>query len=225
MATLKTRPASVSNSWEDVVKHAAPLAFSLLSAIGLTILTYIIFLIVFTVFSAIGGGSHTDLGASLGLFFGSISAIPTYILSALFSVLVYIIPALYFERGEVISFSLVLQVLRENFLRYLLAGVLFGVAFLVGTMFCILPGIAVLATLPIYINKVYNTNMSLPQAFSSSFSAVFQGQGWSFIGIQFLGFIAYMVISVCTCNLVAIVALPILCFYMQNVAYNKGLVS
>ena len=225
MTALKTRPASLSNSWEDVKKHAAPLALTLLSTLILTGLTGLIFFIVASIFTAIGGGSYSDLGPTLGLFFGSISALPVYLLATMIGMLVYIIPALYFESGEVITFSSALQVLKGNILRYLLAGVAFFAAFLIGTFLCFVPGVAVMLTLPVFTNKIYNTEMSIPEALSSSFSAVFKGQGWSFVGVEILGVIAVQFISFCTCGLGMIVALPILCFYLQNVAYNKGLVS
>ena len=225
MTMLKTRPASLSNSWDDVKKHVGPLAFTYLSTIVLSIVGLIIYFVVSLIFTAIGGGEYSDIGLALGLFFGSISALPVYILFMMISMFFYVIPALYFDRGEVISFSSALQELRSKFVRYFLAGLLFFAAYLIGLLLCLLPGFAVALTLPVYVNKIYNTNLSIPEAFSSSFSAVFKGQGWSFVGVEILGIILVQIVSLCTCGLGVIVAVPLFCFYLQNAAYNKGLVS
>ena len=225
MTLLKTRPASLSNSWDDVKKHVGPLALTYLATIVLSVAALIVYFVVSLIFTAIGGGQYSDIGPALGLFFGTISSLPIYALVMMISMFFYIIPDLYFERGEVVSFSLALQELRAKFARYLLAGVFFFVAYIIGMLLCLLPGIAVALTLPVYVNKIYNTNLSIPEAFSSSFSAVFTGQGWSFVGIEILGIILIQVVSLCTCGLGVVVAVPLFCFYSQNAAYNKGLVS
>jgi len=47
----------------------------------------------------------------------------------------------------------------------------------------------------------------------------------SFVGIQILVAIVALIIAICTCGLGALVVVPMLTFYIQNVAYNKGVIS
>ena len=225
MTTLKTRPASLSNSWEDVKKHAKPLAFALLATLALSVIDFIVYFIVSMIFTALFGGEYSDFGALFGAVFGHVASLPIYIVACMSGMLVAIIPALYFEGGEVVSFSSAVAKIRDNFMRYLLAGIFFNVMATVGFLFCILPGIAISLTLPIYVNKIFNTNLSILEAFSASFSAVFKDQGWSFVGIQIVGSIAVGFVGVCTCLFGLLIAVPMYTFYMQNLAYNKGLVS
>ena len=225
MTALKMRPASLSGSWEDVKKHAAPLALSLLAVLLMIAIDYILYLIISAIFTAIFGGEYSESGILFGVIFGQIGTLPTTILAQIASVFVMIIPALYFESGDVITFSSVLDKVRKNFIRYLLAGIFFNVVTIIGFVLCVLPGIAVGLTLPVFINKITNTDMPILEAFSSSFSVVFKGQGWSFVGIQILTAISVAIFGVCTCFLGFIVAVPMSSFYLQNLAYNKGLVS
>ena len=61
---------------------------------------------------------------------------------------------------------------------------------------------------------------------ASSFSAVYKGEaGWSFVGVQILAYLCVIVISICTCGIGALVALPVSTFYVQHSAYSKGMVS
>jgi uncharacterized membrane protein len=110
--------------------------------------------------------------------------------------------------------------------RYLLAGILFTIAAVVGTLFCVLPGIAVLLITPVYVNKIFTTEMSIFDAFSSSFQAVFRSEhGWAFVGIQVLAGLVVIVVSVCTCGLGILVAPPMASFYVQNAAYRQGVLT
>ena len=225
MSSLKARSLSLSACWDDVKSHAGALALTYLLAIALGGAAIIVFFVLNFMFTAIGGGPYSDVGPILGLFFGSIGALPVYILVCLVGILFYAIPALYFESGEVITFANAFDVLKGNVVRYILAGFFFVVVTSIGLAICFLPGIAVALTMPVYVNQIFNTNKSIFEAFSSSFSFVFKGQGWSFIGTQVLAMFVLQVVSFCTCGFGGLVALPVFCFYLQNAAYNKGLVS
>jgi hypothetical protein len=223
--SLKSRPATVGGAWEDLSKHGGAVALTFLSLFFVSGIAYVIFYVLFAIFMNIGGGPYSNNGFLVGALFGGIGAMPPYILSCLVGVLFIAIPAIYFSKGEPVTFPEAVGVLRERPGRYLMAGILFAVASSVGSVLCYVPGIAVMLTAPVYVNLIFNTDRPIMDAFGASFSAVYQGQGWSFVGAQILAAIIFMVVTVCTCGLGGFVALPMLCFYLQNLAYNKGLVA
>ena len=110
--------------------------------------------------------------------------------------------------------------------RYLLAGILFTVVFVIGLLVCILPGVAVALVAPVYVSKIFTTDMAILDAFSSSFQAVYRSaNGWTFIGIQLLAIVVMVVVSICTCGLGILVAPPVAHFYVQNAAYRQGVLT
>ena len=107
-----------------------------------------------------------------------------------------------------------------------LAGVLFSVVAAIGFVLCILPGVAVMLVMPIYVNRIFLTDLPITDAFAASFQAVFRSpNGSDFLGIELLAWVLVVVVSVCTCGLGALVAVPVSTFYLQNAAYHKGLIS
>lgn len=111
-------------------------------------------------------------------------------------------------------------------LRYVLAGILFGVLVSIGSLFCALPGVAVSLVAPVYINRVVASDQSITDALSGSFRAVYSSpHAMSFIGVQLLAGLVAGIVSACTCTLGILVVVPMLTFYIQNVAYNKGVIS
>jgi hypothetical protein len=108
----------------------------------------------------------------------------------------------------------------------LATGILPSLAIVGGLLVCFIPCILVCLTMPVYINKIFATEMSVLDAFASSFSAIYKsGKGWTFVGIQLLVGICIVIASLCTCGLGALIAAPAGIFYVQHTAYNKGLVS
>ena len=223
--SLKARQASIGNAWEDLTKHGGAFALTYLTIIAISFFSGVLFFIISGIFTQIGGGSYSDSGPIVGLVFGQIGTLPLYLISNLVSVLFVAIPAVYFSREEPISFGAAVRILKSKPGRYLMAGILFFVAYLLGIIFCIVPGLAVLLVTPIYVNKVFNTDLPVLDAFSSSFSVVFKGEGWSFVGVQILTGIIVAISTVCTCGVGALFAMPMAAFYLQNVAYNKGLLT
>jgi multisubunit Na+/H+ antiporter MnhG subunit len=47
----------------------------------------------------------------------------------------------------------------------------------------------------------------------------------NFVGIEILAWLLVALVSICTCGLGALVAVPVSSFYLQNAAYHKGLIS
>ena len=151
--------------------------------------------------------------------------IPFTILSSLVSVLFSAVPAQYFDSGEVISPETAVATLLKRLWRYVLAGFFFFLLTLFGFLFCIVPGIVISFVMPIYVNRIFLTDQPIPDAFAASFQAVYRSaNGLSFVGIQLLVLIVVAIVTVCTCGLAGLVAIPMGNFYIQNVAYSKGLV-
>lgn len=223
--SLKARQASVGNAWEDLKKHGAALALTYLTLIVIGVVTFVVYLVISAIFTQIGGGNYSDSGPVLGMLFGQIGILPLSLISNLVSILFIAIPAVYFSSEEPVTFGAAVHSLKSKPGRYLIAGILFFAAYFLGLVFCVIPGLAVLLVMPIYVNKVFNTDLSVLDAFSSSFSVVFKGEGWSFIGVQILTGIVVTITTVCTCGVGGLFVVPMAAFYLQNVAYNKGLLT
>lgn len=223
--SLKSRPASVGDAWSDLGLHGGAIALTFLSLLALGGISYIIFYLLFFIFFSVAGGASSDSAPLLGLVVGGLGAFPTYVLSCLAGVLFMAIPALYFSSGTPVSFPDAVRVLMKRPKRYLWAGFVFTLISGLGGALCYVPGIAVALTGPVYVNLIFNTDRPVFDAFGASFSATYQGQGWSFVGAEVLGGILAMIVAVCTCGFGGFIVFPMFCFYLQNLIYNKGLVS
>jgi hypothetical protein len=179
------------------------------------------------VITLMGMGIATDsTGTALAQILGYLASLPFAVLSSLVGVLFIAVPALYYETGEVITVQGAFAALMRRPMRYLLAGILFTLVMSLGYLFCILPGIAVALVMPVYVNRVFATDQSIVDALGASFQAVYRSpHGMSFVGIQILAGLVGGIIALCTCGLGALVVVPMLTFYIQNVAYNKGVIS
>ena len=110
--------------------------------------------------------------------------------------------------------------------RYLWAGVFFSALVLVGFLFCVRPGVLIVFVTPLNVNRIFNTNLTVTGAFSASVQALFRSpQGMPYLGLELLTTLLVLVVSICTCGFGALLALPVSSFYLQNAAYNKGLIS
>ncbi|MCX5929431.1 MAG: hypothetical protein NTY40_06805 [Synechococcus sp. LacPavin_0920_WC12_MAG_50_7] len=58
---------------------------------------------------------------------------------------------------------------------------------------------------------------------NAAFSALLQ-RPLNFVGIEILAWLLVALVSICTCGLGALVAVPVSSFYLQNAAYHKGLI-
>ena len=92
---------------------------------------------------------------------GQIAQLPFSLITSLLSVLIVAVPALFYERGEVVTIEAAWQLVIGRFWRYLLAGVFFSVVMTIGFFLCILPGIAVALVTPVYVNRIFVTEMSI----------------------------------------------------------------
>ena len=226
--------ASLKSSWEAFKANRQVLIIIIAANFLLAIATSVVANIAPVVIAALfESNSISQVVGLLAYFLSAIIYIVLLILNSLVGVLVVAVPARYYAFGEVVTVDEVFNIVFSRPWRYIRAGILFQIAFIVGFFFCFLPGIAVLFTLPVYANKVFTTNMPIMKAFSSSFSAVYKGEnGWSFMFVQILAviilcaaFIAGLILCIIPGIAVIIIGPTIASFYVQNYAYNKGVVS
>lgn len=226
-APIATEQPSINRAWEAFLAHVPTILLiwivtALLAGLGAAV-TWVILLLGIGV---AGGGGAGDTAVTAATALGQLGQLPFAILSNLVGVLFIAVPALHYERGTTISVQQAFAELLRRPLRYLLAGVLFSVVAALGFVLCILPGIAVMLVMPIYVNRIFLTDLPITDAFAASFQAVFRSpNGSDFLGIELLAWVLVVVVSVCTCGLGALVAVPVSTFYLQNAAYHKGLIS
>jgi membrane protein YqaA with SNARE-associated domain len=152
--------------------------------------------------------------------------LPFAILSSLVGVLFVAVPAMHYASGEVITVEAAFRELLRRPGRYLLAGLLFSLVAAVGFVLCIVPGILVALVMPIYVNRIFLTDQPITDAFAASFQAVYRSaNGGSFVLLEILAWLLVALVSVCSCGLGALLAVPVSTFYLQNAAYHKGLIS
>lgn len=229
----KESEANFKTTWKIYKSHWK----TFLALTGFTILAYIIYIIIDTILSLVGLAplmfSNYQYGEYVGtgaLIASLIIRTPIYLIYlfvvSLLAILYYIIPVLYFKNKEIITWKVPYKVLKENFRRYLLAGILFNVCALIGFLLCFIPGIVVIIVGPTYLNKIVCSDMPIMKAFQSSFQAVYKSPNLlSYIGMQLLAVIIYLVPTLCTCGIGGIITLPMISIYQQHLTYNKGLIN
>jgi hypothetical protein len=191
-------------------------------SIGLAVIGLAVYLLIVMVVGSLGGSSESAV--SLGGILAQLTQIPFSILSSLLSVLMVAIPAVYYERGEVVTVGAAMALLRERFWRYVLAGLFFSIVMTIGLLLCVLPGLAVALVTPVFVNRIFVTEMTIGEAFSQAFQVVYRSEnGMSFVGLEVLAAIVAALLTVLTCGLAGLVVIPMASFYLQNTAYQRGL--
>ena len=77
-----------------------------------------------------------------------------------------------------------------------------------------------------YVNRIFLTDLPILQAFTASFQAVYGSErSRGFAGIEILAWLLVLVVTLCTCGLGALLAVPVSSFYLQNAAYHRGVIS
>lgn len=215
---------SLNASWLAFIAHLPTIFLTWLLSVIFGAIGFVAWLLVSLVLAGIVDGLPSDLSVLIG-FVGSTSAFVMYVVGlSLIASVFYAIPAIYYYKGEVVTTSKAFGDILARPARYILAGVLITIAATVGYLLCIVPGILVSLVFPIYIHKIFNTDISVLQSFLSSFKSVFStSAGWEFVAIQIAVFLLIFVSSVLTCGLGALVATPVATFFVQNYAFYKGL--
>ena len=223
---LATESPSINRAWEAFVAHVPAILLAWIAAMGISVIGTVVYFVISALLTMLSGADPNGGGTVLAMVLGQLGQLPFIVLSSFVGVLLAAIPALYYERGEVITVQAAFAALFEKPWRYLWAGVLFTVLVLVGFLFCVLPGVLILFVTPLYVNRIFNTNLSVTDAFAASVQALFRSpQGIQYLGLELLTTLLVLVVSICTCGFGALLALPVSSFYLQNAAYNKGLIS
>jgi len=223
---LATESPSINRAWEAFVAHVPAILLAWIAAMGISVIGTVVYFVISALLTMLSGVDPDGGGTVLAMALGQLGQLPFTVLSSWVGVLLAAIPALYYERGEVITVQAAFAALFEKPWRYLWAGVLFTVLVLVGFLFCVLPGVLILFVTPLYVNRIFNTNLSVTDAFAASVQALFRSpQGIQYLGLELLTTLLVLVVSICTCGFGALLALPVSSFYLQNVAYSKGLIS
>ena len=231
-APIAYEQPTLNKAWELFVAHIPTILIIWIATAILTVLGFAAQLILTLIGNGVAGvslGSVIDgasTSSSLGLVLGQLGQIPFTILSNLVAVLFAAVPALHYVSGETVTVDRAFRTLFQRPWRYLLAGVLFTVVSTLGLLLCVLPGVAVLLVTPVYVNKIFTTDMAILDAFSSSFQAVYRSDnGWTFVVIEILAGLVVLVVSICTCGLGLLVAPAVASFYVQNAAYRQGVLT
>ena len=223
---LATESPSINRAWEAFVAHVPAILLAWIAAMGISVIGTVVYFVISALLTMLSGADPNGGGTVLAMVLGQLGQLPFMVLSSFVGVLLAAIPALYYERGDVITVQAAFAALFEKPWRYLWAGVLFTVLVLVGFLFCVLPGVLILFVTPLYVNRIFNTNLSVTDAFAASVQALFRSpQGIQYLGLELLTILLVLVVSICTCGFGALLALPVSSFYLQNAAYNKGLIS
>ena len=224
-ASLAYEQPAINKSWEAFLAHIPTILLIWIVTVLLAGVGFGVSFVIALVGLGIGGNSG-DSVVTLSTALAQLGQLPFSILSSLVGVLFVAVPAMYYHGGETIAVNDAFASLMRRPLRYLLAGVLLSLVAAIGFVLFILPGLAVVLVMPIYVNRIFLTNQSIADAFAASFRAVYRSSnGMSFLGIELLAWLLVVVVSMCTCGLGALVAVPVSTFYLQNAAYHKGLIS
>jgi len=226
-APLAYEQPTINKAWQAFVAHVPTILLIWIATVALAALgAAVTWVILLVGVGLAGGGSAGDWAVTAASALGQLGQLPFVILSNLVGVLFVAVPALHYDCGTTITVQEAFAALMRRPVRYLLAGLLFALVASIGFVLCILPGLAVMLVLPIYVNRIFLTEQSITDAFAASFQAVFRSaNGPDFLGIELLAWVLVVVVSVCTCGLGALVAVPVSTFYLQNAAYHKGLIS
>lgn len=226
-APLAYEQPTINKAWQAFVAHVPTILLIWIATVALAALgAAVTWVILLVGVGLAGGGSAGDWAVTAASALGQLGQLPFVILSNLVGVLFVAVPALHYDSGTTITVQEAFAALMRRPVRYLLAGLLFALVASIGFVLCILPGLAVMLVLPIYVNRIFLTEQSITDAFAASFQAVFRSaNGPDFLGIELLAWVLVVVVSVCTCGLGALVAVPVSTFYLQNAAYHKGLIS
>jgi hypothetical protein len=218
-------PPSVSRSWEAFLAHVPTIlliwvATAVISVVG----AGVYLLIAFGTLGFSGWESASEEATAAASLFGQLGQLPFTLLSSLVGVLLTAVPALHYATGAVITVREAFAVLLARPWRYLLAGALFTLATAAGLLLCVLPGLAVALVTPVYVNLIFTGERPIPDCFTAAFAACYGSpRGRTFVGIELLAWLVVLVVSVCTCGLGALLAVPVSGFFLQNAAYHYGL--
>ena len=119
-APIAFEPPSIQKAWQAFLQHIPVVLVSWVGSIVLSLLAVLAYGLIIVAVSAIIGSSDAALG--LGAVLAQLVQLPFSILASLLSVLLVAVPALYYERGEVVTISTAAQLLTGRWWRYVQGG-------------------------------------------------------------------------------------------------------
>ena len=122
-APIAYEPPSIQKAWQAFLQHIPVVLVIWVGSIVLSLLSVLAYALIVVVMSATLGGSEAAMG--LGAILAQLVQLPFSLLVSLLSVLLMAVPALYYERGEVVTISTAAQLLTGRWWRYVLAGLFF----------------------------------------------------------------------------------------------------
>lgn len=225
-APIAYEEPTINRAWQAFEAHLPTFLLIWVGTISFALMSIVAAFVVFLILAIPLNLYSTSTPGELSYLVSGMSylaQLPFLAASSMVAILMMAVPAMYYETGEKNGVERAMATLFRRPLRYLLAGFLFTFAFLLGLLLCLLPGIVIALTIPVYVNRIFNSEDSVIKAFLDSFQAVYGSErGFTFIGLQLLAFLCVSVTTVCTCFIGILVALPVATFYIQNGAYRQG---
>ncbi len=221
---LAYKAPTVGDSWRSFKSHLGTFALLYLTSVVLFLIAYVISLVCNLVIPAIGDYSEGSI--YFATILGWILSSPFSILNNLFGVLLIAIVPIYYSTGEVVSFKQLLNILKSRFWRYILAGAFWSIAVLLGYLFCIVPGIILALITPVYVQKIFTTNLTVLESFKNSWSSVFNsGKAGGFFGVSILVGLVTGICTILTCGIGGLIFVPMAYFYVFNYASHVGVIK
>jgi uncharacterized membrane protein len=216
---------SIEKAWRACVEHLPTIALIWITWLLVTGMSFVVTWVTLLISVGISGGDTANEAATTaGSALAELAQMPFAVVASLVSVLFVAVPALHYATGETIRPTQALATLLKRPVRYVLAGVLFSLVMSAGLLFCLVPGLAVALVSPVYVNHIFLGDMSIGRALTASFREVYGSPRWvEFVVLQLVVGLLVALVSICTCGLGGLVAVPMSGFYIQNAAYHKGI--
>lgn len=147
--------------------------------------------------------------------------VPTTILACLANILMISVPAIYYTTDHCPAPGEIFSIIYRKPRRYVLAGFLFTIVTIIGLLLCLIPGILVVLSTPLYVHYVFATDLSLTTCLSKTVKATFQNFGGLFLVSSYSGLA--IVISVILCIFPVLAVWPMTQLYLQNYIHYKGI--
>tara|TARA_Y100001968_G_C19312300_1_gene694849 strand:- start:222 stop:917 length:696 start_codon:yes stop_codon:yes gene_type:complete len=222
--TLAYKPPTIGDSWRAFKYHLGTFVGIYLIMFILAIISNVILEVFTTLISALG--DYSEGAIYLGIFLGLLFNLPFSIVNNLFGISLLAVPSIYYSTEEVISFNRLINIFKSGFWRYVFAGVFWTLAIFLGILFCFIPGIILSMMTPIYVHKIFTTNLTILESFKNSWSSLFNsGKAPQFFGVSILVGLVTVVATILTCGIGGLIVIPMAWFYIFNYASHIGVIK
>ena len=214
----------LSSSWNSLKKHKK------------TYLYLFLFLVFFSIFGLIiqllfGLSSYfienaTNQNEYILSSIGSLTSLPFSIFGSFVGVLIFAIPSLHIAKGEVITPNMSVKILFSKPWRYLLAGTFYSLLTVFGYLFFIVPGILMSFITPIYVNRIFTTDLSIVSSLSNSFKSLFSSS--RVVGFLFMSLVVQIIsllLVIFTLGFGYFLVFPLQAFYLQEYLYKNKILK